>query len=357
MNLEKESKIFIIVTITVAISIFHFAAPGRMEIHTIHRELFFIPIILSCFWFGLKPGLITAGVVSLLYASQFHFGAEHEMMFIQTFFQVLTFFLITIVLGVLVNYNEKYQEENIRKKELAALGNAALNIGTEIQDVLAALKMEFAKLENNSAGKDEIEEGLSRLDNLIKILASFVSKDNSERIDLDINALIKDQVLILKEKAGSTGISIQTTLDEKECPSKISEESIRKLIKDLLVNAIEASPNGGKIFIRTNHKPTYNIVEVEDEGTGIKPEHLKRIFNPFFTTKEGSHGLSLASDYKFIKSCGGDIKVSSTPGEGSCFKVKIPIDDPDKPLNRLNRISDWHSGKDKKQNSLHRFEE
>jgi len=84
---------------------------------------------------------------------------------------------------------------------------------------------------------------------------------------------------------------------------------------------------------------------------------LKRIFNPFFTTKEGSHGLSLASDYKFIKSCGGEIKVSSTPGKGSCFKVKIPIDDPDRPVNRLNKISDWNSGKDKKQNSLHRFEE
>lgn len=344
MNLEKESKIFIIVTITVAISIFHFASPNRMGIHMIHRELFFVPIILSCFWFGLKSGLITVGAVSILYVSQSFFGEEHEMLFVPTFFQIATFFLITIILGVLVNHNEKYQEENIRKKELAALGNAALNIGKEIQDVLAALKMEFAKLENDSPEKDEIEEGFNRLDHLVKILASFVSKDNSERINLDINALIKDQVLILKEKAGSTGISILTTLDEKGCPSKISEESTQKLIKDLLVNAIEASPNGGKIFIRTNHRPTYNIFEVEDEGTGIKPEHLKRIFNPFFTTKEGSHGLSLASDYKFIKSCGGEIKVSSIPGEGACFKVKIPIDDPARPVSRLNQISDWNPG-------------
>lgn len=347
MKLGKESKIFVIVILTIVISVFHLTASSKMGSHMIHRELFFIPIILSCFWFGLKPGLITVGVVSILYVSQSFLGTGPEILFVPTFFQIFTFLLITIILGVLVNQNEKFHEENIRKKELSALGNAALNIGKEIQDVLAALKTEFDKIENNSPEKDEIEEGFARLNNLVKILASFVTQDNCEKINLDINNLIKDQLLILKGKIGSGGLSIKTTLDEKGCPSKISEESIKKLIKDLLVNAIEASPYGGNIFIRTSHRPTYNIFEVEDKGTGIKPDHLKKIFNPFFTTKEGSHGLSLASDYKFVQSCGGEIKVSSTLGEGTCFKVKIPIDDPTRPVSRLNQISDWNPDKGK----------
>ncbi len=64
------------------------------------------------------------------------------------------------------------------------------------------------------------------------------------------------------------------------------------------------------------------------------------MFEPFFTTKQGSHGLSLASDYKFLKNCGGDIKVSSVLEKGTTFKVKIPIEDISKPITCMNQISD-----------------
>ena len=226
------------------------------------------------------------------------------------------------------------------------MGNAALNLGTEIQDVIRALKKAFAKLADDSTGKDEIDEGLNRLNNLVEILTSFVTKDNNHNINLNINSLIDNQILILDKKAKSAGILIETALDKKGCPSKISEEAINKLIKDLLVNSIEASPNGGKIVVRSSHRSTYNIIEVQDEGTGIKQEHLKKMFRPFFTTKNGSHGLSLASDYKFIQSCGGDLNVSSVFGEGTTFKIKIPIDDPSKPVNSQNQIADWNPKKE-----------
>lgn len=347
MELAKESKQFIIIIITIAISLFHLTASNsEMWGHAIHRELFFIPIILSCFWFGLKPGLIATCFISMVYASKAFFGTGAELMFIPILFQIFTFLLIAIILGTLVGHNEKFHEENIRKKELAALGNAALNLGTEIQDVIRALKKAFAKLADDSTGKDEIDEGLNRLNNLVEILTSFVTKDNNHNINLNINSLIDNQILILDKKAKSAGILIETALDKKGCPSKISEEAINKLIKDLLVNSIEASPNGGKIVVRSSHRSTYNIIEVQDEGTGIKQEHLKKMFRPFFTTKNGSHGLSLASDYKFIQSCGGDLNVSSVFGEGTTFKIKIPIDDPSKPVNSQNQIADWNPKKE-----------
>ena len=343
MKLANELKIFIIVIITIAISVFHLtASDSQMGIHMIHRELFFVPIILSCFWFGLKPGLITVGIVSIIYVSQSFFGKGTELLFVPTLFQIFTFWLIAIILGVLVNHNEKFHEDNIRKKELAALGNAALNIGIEIQDVLAALKKTYIGQKNNSLDKEEITDGFIRLDNLVKVLTSFVTQDNRQKMNLDINTVITEQILALKEKSGSAGILIETRLDEKSCPSKVSEEFIVRLIKDLIVNAIEASSRGGKILVRTNHMPTYTILEVADEGVGIKPEHLKRIFRPFFTTKEYGHGLSLAADYKFIQSCGGDIAASSNFGKGTLFRVKIPIDHPSRPINSMNKISDWN---------------
>ncbi|WP_300458339.1 ATP-binding protein [Desulfobacula sp.] len=348
MKLAKESKTFIIVILTIGIALFHLTgSETHMGTHMIHRELFFFPIILSCFWFGLKPGLITVGIVSLLYVSQAFFGTETQLLLVPTLFHLITFLLVAIILGVLVNQNEKIHEENIRKKELAALGNAALNIGIEIQDVLVALKKSGCQSKVDSPEKDEIEKGFNRLDKLVKVLTSFDTPTDRHGLNFNINQVIAEQISALKEKAHLAGIKIETILDKKECLSKVSEESIVKLIKDLIVNAIEASSRGRKILIRTRHMSTYNIVEVEDEGEGIKPEHLKKIFHPFFTTKEYGHGLSLASDYKFIQSCGGDMAVSSNFGKGTIFKVKIPIDDPSKPINGMNKISDWNPRENK----------
>ncbi|MCF6245721.1 MAG: ATP-binding protein [Desulfobacula sp.] len=347
MKLQIESKIFIVLTTTIVIAVFHLAvSTSQMVGHMIHRELFFIPIVLSCFWFGLKPGLISTIIISAIYASKAIIGSGTGLLLVPTLFQIFTFLLVAIILGSLADHNEKFHEDNIRKKELAALGNAALNLGTEIQDVLTALKKAYIQIKNDSPGKDEIEEGFNRLDNLVTILTSFVEKDHRQKINFNINSLIEDQILKFKEKIDAADISIVTQLDDKGCPSKVFEKSIIKLISDLLNNAIEASPNGGKIWIETSHRPTYNVLEIKDEGTGIKPEHLKKIFRPFFTTKQGSHGLSLASNYKFIQSCGGNMNVSSIIGKGACFKVKIPIDQSSNPINYMNKISDWNPDKD-----------
>lgn len=340
MKLTNESKVFIVTLVTIAISIVHLTSSGgRMGVHMIHRELFFIPIILSCFWFGLTPGLVTAGIISILYAVKTISGTA---VLVPTLFQIFTFILIAFILGTLVNHNEKFHAENVRRKELAALGNAAFNLGTEIQNVLGALRKAFTKLDHDSPGRDEIEEGFNRLDNLVNILSSFITHDNRQHLSIDINLLVSEQLSSLKERADSSGIAIDAFLDEKACPSKISGDSLKKLIRDLVSNAMDASSKGGRIAIRTSSRPTYNILEIEDQGTGIAPEHLEKIFHPFFTTKKQSHGLSLASNYKFIQNCGGDIKVFSTLGEGSRFVVKIPIDDPTRPLDKMHEISDWN---------------
>lgn len=339
---DNKSKIFIIVITTIGISLFHLTLPGsQMDTHMIHRELFFIPIILACFWFGLKTGLTTASIISLIYLSRVLAGTGPEMLLVPAVFQVFTFLLIALILGSLVNHNEKYHEENIRKQELAALGNAALNLGTEIRAVVKMIKQAMNETDSGRYSNDEIEEGFARLNSLTGLLISFISGNGGERINSDINLLVNEQMKKAKPLADEKGVTIEKQLDSHDCPTRVDHESVSKLIRDLLLNAIEASTRGSQVIIRTGHRPTYNILEVEDFGYGIEKEHLKKIFRPFFTTKKGSHGLSLASSYKFLQSCGGDAKVSSVPGKGTLFKVKIPIEEISRPVNTLNRVSDW----------------
>ncbi len=112
--------------------------------------------------------------------------------------------------------------------------------------MLETLKRSFYKSNVVLSEHDEIEEGIVRLSNLVKILTSFVSTKNISNINSDINLLIEGQLKKLTDKINTAEVEIDTHIDDVVCPSKTSEASINKLIKDLLINAIEASYSGGK---------------------------------------------------------------------------------------------------------------
>ena len=94
---------------------------------------------------------------------------------------------------------------------------------------------------------------------------------------------------------------------------------------NILINAIQAQPQGGKVLIRVFRESEELVISIQDSGPGISPEHLDRIFDPFFTTKREGTGLGLSISYQLVSSNGGRIRVTSPPGEGACFIVSFPI--------------------------------
>ena len=98
---------------------------------------------------------------------------------------------------------------------------------------------------------------------------------------------------------------------------------------NLILNAVQAMlPNGGTLRLTTRHHGPGCVVEIADTGQGILPEHLEKIFTPFFTTKDNGSGLGLSVSYGIVKDHGGDIQVSSTPGQGTSFEIVIPGESP-----------------------------
>jgi signal transduction histidine kinase len=107
-------------------------------------------------------------------------------------------------------------------------------------------------------------------------------------------------------------------------------DQLRQVFSNLILNAVQAMlPEGGTLRLTTRHHPPGNgcVVEIADTGKGIPPEHLEKIFTPFFTTKDNGTGLGLSVSYGIVKDHGGDIRVSSTPGAGTCFEIVIPGED------------------------------
>jgi two-component system NtrC family sensor kinase len=103
---------------------------------------------------------------------------------------------------------------------------------------------------------------------------------------------------------------------------------LRQVLGNLLRNAVEAMPSGGTLSLRATKasRDKHVAIEIVDTGAGIERTNLARVFEPFFTTKKGGTGLGLSISYGIVRALGGELRVASTPGEGSRFTLELPAD-------------------------------
>jgi signal transduction histidine kinase len=314
------------------VSALHYGTIGHeLSLHIIHRELYFIPILFASFWYGLSGGVLTSIVVSIVYA--FHayiFGLGHEQL-LALLVQIAVFILIAILLGLLSDKKNQEHKESIKNENLAVLGRAAAIIGHVLTEHFNSLSR-LLKKDKNCLGKDthdRIQSEIERITLMVDVLSTFVPKEDKQKHLNDLNPVILDRInhlnVLTKEKA----ISLVLNLDKNTCASELSEVHFGRMFDDILKNAIEFSAPGGKIFITSKADPKNTKVSIRDEGPGINASNMKKIFTPFFTTRENGHGLSLAACKKVLNDSGGDIEVNSIEGQGAEFVLIIPKKDPD----------------------------
>ena len=148
---------------------------------------------------------------------------------------------------------------------------------------------------------------------------------------MDFNSVL-DEILLLHEKQlKENDIHIASTLTEGLNPVNASKNQLRQVFLNMVANARDAMPGGGTLSVVTGGDADKVYVEISDTGTGIREEHLDKIFDSFFTTKGEVKGvgLGLSVCYGFIEDHGGDIEVKSRMGEGTTFTISLPVYTPD----------------------------
>ena len=327
-NKSTNVKITIIATLTMVITILHYGAiRGHLGLHILHRELYFIPILLASFWFGLKVGITTAVVISLIYAPHVFIYNDPHGTHLTVISQVLVFNLVAIVLGWLADRQRRQQQEMVEAENLTLLGQAAVAIGYEMKDIVAALKRTTHNQKKGlqSAEFDrDFEQELGRLENVVDTLSSFASRERIEMLSTDLNKIISERIEHYQSSASKSEVTLEAQLDERGCPTRVDAGLLGRVLDNLIKNAIEASNPGQTVIVRSHRGGLTCSVEVQDQGPGIRPEHLPKMFVPFFTTKEKGTGLGLAASKKIMHDLGGDIQVASTGAEGSTFTLTIP---------------------------------
>ncbi|MDH4010448.1 MAG: PAS domain S-box protein, partial [Desulfobacterales bacterium] len=215
------------------------------------------------------------------------------------------------------------QEQLLQSEKLAAMGRLTSQIAHELNNPLYGIMntLELLKTEISPESKRRkiLEMALSetvRLSDLLRKMLSFSKPDQEEKQAVDLNTVL-DEILLLHEKQlQENDIKIKMSFAETLPHINASKDQLRQVFLNLVANARDAMPDGGTLSVRTEADKENVKIEISDTGIGIKEEHIKKIFDSFFTTKDTVKGvgLGLSVCYGFIKDHGGDIKVKSNLG-------------------------------------------
>jgi two-component system, NtrC family, sensor kinase len=173
---------------------------------------------------------------------------------------------------------------------------------------------------------EKIEKQTFRAAKIINNLLNFSRSGQKESETLDINKLVLDVLSLLEHQLEMAHIKVVRELGDHMPRIRGNENQLQQVFFNLMLNARDAMPSGGWLTLRTRADDDAAIVEVSDTGHGIKREDIKRIYDPFFTTKGIGRGtgLGLAVSYGIVQEHAGGIFVDSTPGKGTTFQVALP---------------------------------
>jgi signal transduction histidine kinase len=203
-----------------------------------------------------------------------------------------------------------------------------------IRNPLNALQLNIDNLEDEIA-EVNVETSLERLRRMRNTIAEMdsllcevlrLSELPKPRITaIDVNALVRDVETFAKPESSKKELTVRIDLQDNVPTIQGDPIQIKQAILNILLNAIERSASKGAITIATETKDSNVSIRVEDKGEGIQPAHRDRIFEPFFSTKEGGIGLGLALALEIIKGHHGHITFTSEVGKGSSFIISLPV--------------------------------
>ena len=235
-------------------------------------------------------------------------------------------------------------------RKLAALGRLMAGVAHEVKNPLNAMTIHLELLKQKltaapmpvAVGADRIgvesrgvmdvskhvtviSNEIRRLDEVVAGFLKFARPDELKLQPVHLGHLISDVVTTVSPEAERNGVSVKVDLPPAPPEINADQGMLRQALLNLALNACQAMPNGGSLRIacRSTLKRTVEI-DVEDTGVGINPEHLKQIFDLYFTTKQKGSGIGLSMVYRIVQLHDGEVEVESTPGSGTRFRLIFP---------------------------------
>jgi signal transduction histidine kinase len=234
----------------------------------------------------------------------------------------------------LVEKEKKMQEDLLRTEELALLGKFAGGIAHEIRNPLVCIKSFFQIMNDPLEGAQEKKElseiaykEILRIEELLKNMIDFVRSSEQDRQPVEIGELIRETANLAGPELAARNIKLTVQNHARRLPAFFDRKQLKQVFLNLVYNAIQAMPGGGSLQIEVDRSADGEkiLIVFQDSGQGIADKDLKRIFEPFYSTKPGGSGLGLSISEKIIRSHRGEIRVVSKLNRGTRFEIVLPI--------------------------------
>jgi len=225
----------------------------------------------------------------------------------------------------------------VHQERIAALGRAAAQVAHEVKNPLAGLLLYALHLKSKAANfsqseaalVDKIVNTINHLNSRVEQILGFARPVNLKLRSGDLSQIVTDVLELVRPQLLANKVEVSLSLVQQPASVMLDESSLRGALMNLLLNAIAAMPDGGKLTINVTGIDEMLRLEITDTGQGMAEEVAKKVFEPFYTTKE--HGLGLGMPYakKIIEQHGGTISLNSQVGEGTRIQIELPkeVDD------------------------------
>jgi len=232
---------------------------------------------------------------------------------------------------------EKVREENRRLEKISTLGQIAAGIAHEvknplagIQSIVSAIILDFQDDDIRKSQIEQIGKEVARINQLLENSFAFARTKKPQFTQSDLNEVVKSVINLLSIDFQKKGIICRYEVGSDVPKFRFDPTQIHQVVLNLVMNAVDSMTSGGTLFINLVHKVAprhvkgFVILEITDTGSGIHPDNLRRIFDPFYTTKPLGTGLGLPITYKIIQDHMGKIDVESEIGRGTKFTLYLP---------------------------------
>ena len=363
--MKKLTRPLILFLCIIGISLLHYLTPLNLPfLHDIYQRLYYLPIILAAFWFGFRGGLACSVFVSIVYAPHilFQWGG-HMTMEMEKYLEIILYNVVGGITGFLSQkerersaelqetaegLDESYKklqaqsekiitiEEQLRRSErLSTLGELAAVLAHEIRNPLGSILGTAEILRDDYKPGDPkhefIEIQIKETERLNRVVEGFLHMARPQPVDMrpcPVQDELETIAFLVSNDARERRINFVLQPPTVPVIIKADGEKLRQAFLNIAINALQATPPGGSVIISTTVNQTASCeISFRDTGSGIDAETLKRIFEPFYTTKPDGTGLGLAITRKIIESHGGTMSVESDVGRGTTVTVRLPIQD------------------------------
>jgi two-component system sensor histidine kinase AtoS len=229
-----------------------------------------------------------------------------------------------------LSIKRKLEELLRRSDRLSYLGMFTTGIAHELRNPLASIKGYAQLLLGKELSPAEekyaqiIVRETDRLDNLLSQLLTFARPSSPQMSLKDMHEILEPMVEMLEEKAREQKVTIRQHLDVTS-PVLVDEQKIQQVFWNILLNGLQAMPQGGELEVTLKETPGEVVTSIRDSGPGIPMDQQTQVFDPFFTTKERGSGLGLAISLRIVETLGGRIDFESESGRGTTFWIRLPV--------------------------------